>query len=71
MSELHAKHAAKNVICLRWAIGTRVRIVGCDEVGTVYSATVSRDGIEYSVKWFNDSGTRFHDWFQESELEPA
>jgi hypothetical protein len=72
MSETHAKYAAKNIVCLRWAIGTRVRIIDSDDaIGTVYSVTVSKDGIEYSVRWFNDGGGRCQDWFMESELEPA
>jgi len=48
-----------------------VSIDGIEERGFVYSATISRDGIEYCVKWFNDSGTRCADWFQASELTLA
>lgn len=61
----------RNIICLRWTIGSCVRIRAIDECGTVYSATVSKDGLEYCVKWFGDGGTRNQDWFLEAELEPA
>jgi hypothetical protein len=72
VAEAHAKYAGKNVVCFRWPIGARVRIIdGDDAIGTVYSVTVSKDGIEYSVRWFGDSGARYQDWFQESELESA
>jgi hypothetical protein len=34
----------------------------------VVAANISRDGIEYGVRWFNDAGTRSTDWFQAGEL---
>jgi len=71
MNDVHSRNAAKNIIVLQFKIGDRVSIKGIEETGTVYSATISRDGIEYCVKWFNDSDTRCADWFQPSELESA
>jgi hypothetical protein len=65
----HERCAGQKVVVLRWSIGDRVKIPAAENVcGRVYSVTVSRDGIEYSVKWFNDQGTRFFDWFLASEL---
>ena len=71
MNEAHSRNAAKNIIVLQFKIGDQVSIKGIEETGTVYSATISRDGIEYCVKWFNDAGTRGSDWFHPSELSVA
>jgi len=70
MNELK-RYAQTNIVALQFKIGDKVSIDGIEERGFVYSATISRDGIEYCVKWFNDSGTRCADWFQASELTLA
>jgi hypothetical protein len=71
MSETHNRYADQPVIVLKWRIGQRVHIAGADADGYVVSANVSRDGIEYCVRWFNDAGTRSADWFQAPELTAA
>lgn len=68
MNESHNRYANQPVIVLKWRIGQRVKIPAADAVGTVYSAVVSRDGIEYSVKYFTGDGIRVCDFFQASEL---
>lgn len=68
MSDLRNRYAQQSVVCLAFAIGDRVSIAGIEEKGTVYAACISRDGIEYSVKWFNEHGVRNTDWFRAEEL---
>jgi hypothetical protein len=68
MSETHNRYADQAVIVLKYRIGERVNIVGPDATGVVVAANISRDGIEYGVRWFNDAGTRSTDWFQAGEL---
>ncbi len=53
-----------------YAIGEKVRILGVNEVGCVYSINVSKDGLEYSVKWFSNCD-RKQDWFRGEELTQA
>ena len=57
-------------IAVEYAIGDKVCILGVNEIGCVYSINVSKDGMEYSVKWFSNCD-RKQDWFRSEELRPA
>lgn len=66
----HSTYACQNVVCFPFSIGQRVRIKAIDQTGIVYTCALSRDGMEFSVKWWDDQA-RCVDWFQSTELEAA
>jgi flavodoxin len=69
MTEASTRYTNQTIIALKFAIGNRVKIGSTDFIGTVYACNICKDGIEYNAKWFNDDGSRFSDWFHESELK--
>lgn len=68
MDDVRNRYDEQKIVCLQFHIGQRVAISGIEEKGTIYSALISRDGIEYCVKWFNESGVRNSDWFRAEDL---
>lgn len=60
----------KRLIQFEYSIGDRVVIKDIEATGTVYAATVSRDGTEYQVKWFSNCD-RQSEWFRGEELGEA
>ena len=60
----------KQAITIDFSIGDRVVVKDIEAAGIVYAVTISRDGIEYQVKWFSNSD-RKSEWFRAEELEAA
>lgn len=60
----------KQTIAIDFSIGDRVMVKDIEATGTVYAVMVSRDGIEYQVKWFSNSD-RKSEWFRAAELWPS
>lgn len=63
-------NADKHVIYLPFSIGQRVHIKAIEKVAVIYSICISRDGMEFCVKWWNDE-TRHEAWMRALELEAA
>lgn len=70
MTEAFAANANKLTVVLAFAIDQRVRIKDIDLTGIVYGVNISRDGLEYDVRWFSNSN-RCSSWFRAAELEAA
>lgn len=64
-------NTGKNVIALEFAIGQRVNITAIDTVGIVKSITVTKEGIEFFVAYFDDDKVRRTEWMDASELSRA
>ena len=60
----------KQAITIDFSIGDRVVVKDIEAAGIVYAVTISRDGVEYQVKWFSNSD-RKSEWFRAEELEAA
>lgn len=60
----------KRLIQIQYSIGDRVVVKDIEATGTVYAVMLSRDGIEYQVKYFVDA-RRATEWFVEGEIAGA
>jgi hypothetical protein len=63
-----SRNAGVNVMAFAFAIGQRVKISAIDTVGFVRGITVTSDGIDYRVAYFDDDKVRREEWLSEHEI---
>lgn len=68
MNAIARTNVGKNVMVFPFAIGQRVNIEAIDTKGIVQSITVTNEGIEYRVAYFDDDKVRRAEWLSESEI---
>lgn len=61
-------NTGKNVIVAEYAIGQRVNISAIDTQGIVKSITITKEGIEFFVAYFDDDKVRRSEWMDAAEL---
>jgi hypothetical protein len=61
-------NTGKNVIATEYSIGQRVNIAAIDTPGVVKSITITKEGIEFFVAYFDDDKVRRAEWLDASEL---
>lgn len=61
-------NTGKNVIVADFAIGQRVKIPAIDTAGIVKSITITKEGMEFFVAYFDDDKVRRAEWMDAAEL---
>mgnify|MGYP006951101473 CR=1 FL=1 len=68
MNAIAQTNVGKNVLAFAFAIGQRVSIEAIDTKGIVQAITITSEGIEYRVAYFDDDKVRRVEWLGSSEI---
>ena len=69
MNAVKSKNSGINVMAFEFSIGQRVTIKAIETIGLVQAITITSEGIEYRVTYFDDDKVRRQEWICALEIE--